>query len=169
MDPKDVPVFRISQEPTHPGASYVLVEPAPGRLVLRPPLADRLYGAALLALGAWRAPHVRFDRATGAVAGTRLPRPRGEGHLFARLAAEEIPLSAIAAVQLCSAEIDDGRERLGVVQVNLVLAEPPGQRYAVLATTAGAQARHDAADLAGFLDVPLLDPTTAASDAGNAN
>jgi len=94
-----------------------------------------------------------------------LDRRRGviamQPHKTDRVAADDMRIRNVAAVQLCSAIIHGVEgEQTTFFALNLVLRKPAGERVRILSRTREAIIRADAKQLAKFLDVPLWDHAT---------
>ena len=64
----------------------------------------------------------------------------------------------VAALQICSyAGIGSDKKPFKIMELNVVLAEPPGERINLMSHGSEVRLRQDGAALADFLGVPLLD------------
>lgn len=134
------------------GAGEAMLGVIPGLLCL--PLAVvGVWG--LTGLGAVRAV---FDKSTGRLAVTGAARREGD-------VPKVIPLSSILAVQTIrrwvhrtSSRQTRAEQSYWGWQLILVLRDPPGARIRLMSHGGEGALRHDAHQLAAFLDVPLLEP-----------
>ncbi|MBN1554384.1 MAG: hypothetical protein JXA11_06540 [Phycisphaerae bacterium] len=92
-----------------------------------------------------------MDRRVGLYWKRRIPK---KARTWAR---PPLPLESIAAVQICSGRVRSQYGNYTVHQINLVTADPPGERFCLISHGKKNAIRNDARQIAEFLHRPLLD------------
>lgn len=114
-------------------------------------------GFTAVSLTLLRCPTVTLDRSTGVMSGGRVGK--------AAAPARSMPLRQVAAVQIVSGDVSaDEGPRFTTYEVNLVVSDPPGRRITLMSHAEQMHIRDDAAKIAEFLSVPLLDHRGAADE-----